>query len=108
LPPALLTTPALQAALVSPVPGSPALGSPALGSPAPGSPALGSPALEVQVIPRRSFREGRGPRQGTKRRQAHVNAEDLVQAQILGEIEAIQLVEPVLGRGKRVRISRKQ
>ena len=98
LPPALLTTPALQAALVSPVPGSPALG----------SPAPGSLALEVQVILRRSFREGRGARQGTKRRQTHVNAEDLVQAQILGEIEAIQLVEPVLGRGKRVRISRKQ
>jgi len=47
-------------------------------------------------------------RQGTKRRQAQVDAEDLVQAQILGEIAAIQLVEPVLGRGKRVRISRKQ
>jgi hypothetical protein len=37
-----------------------------------------------------------------------VDAEDLVQAEILGEIAAIQLVEPALGRGKGVRISRKQ
>jgi hypothetical protein len=36
-----------------------------------------------------------------------VDAEDIMQAQILGEIAAIQLVEPVLGRGKRVRISKK-
>jgi hypothetical protein len=93
LPPAPLATPTLQAAP---------------GSPAPGSPASGSPAPEVQVIPRRGFREGRGPKQGTKRRQVQVNAEDLVQAQIQGEIAAIQLVEPVLGHGKRVRISRKQ
>jgi hypothetical protein len=98
LPLAPLATPALQAAP----------GSLAPGSPAPGSPASGSPAPEVQVIPRRGFREGRGPKQGTKRRQAQVNAEDLVQAQIQGEIAAIQLVELVLGRGKRVRISRKQ
>jgi hypothetical protein len=85
LPPAPLATPALQAALALPVPGlraRPAPGSPAPGSPALGSLALGSPAPEVQVIPRRGFREGRGPRQGTKRRQAQVNAEDLVQAQI--------------------------
>jgi hypothetical protein len=80
LPPAPLATPALQAALALPVPGLRAR--PAPGSPALGSLALGSPAPEVQVIPRRGFREGRGPRQGTKRRQAQVNAEDLVQAQI--------------------------
>jgi hypothetical protein len=106
LSPALLATPALQAALASPV--SSLRARPVPGSPVLGSPALGSPAPEVQVIPRRGFREGRSPRQGTKRRQAQVDAEDLVQAQILGEIAAIQLVEPVLGRGKRVRISRKQ
>jgi hypothetical protein len=33
--------------------------------------------------------------------------EDLVQAQILGEIEAIQAIEPVMGRGKRVKVSKK-
>jgi len=53
LPPAPLATPALQAAP---------------GSLAPGSLASGSLAPEVQVIPRRGFREGRGPKQGTKRR----------------------------------------
>jgi hypothetical protein len=89
----------MQAAPASPVP-----------EPAPASlvpePAPASPTPEVQVIPRQSFRQGRGPKQGTKRRRTQM--ENQVQAQILGEIEAIQLVEPVLGRGKRVRISRKQ
>jgi hypothetical protein len=40
--------------------------------------------LEVEVLPRQRL-----ARQSTKRRQAQVNAEDLVQAKILGEIEAI-------------------
>jgi hypothetical protein len=96
LPPVLLATPALQAALALPVPSLRA------------RPAPGSPAPKVQIIPRQGFKEGRGLRQGTKQCQAQVDVEDLVQAQILGEIAAIQLVEPVLGRGKRVRISKKQ
>jgi hypothetical protein len=33
--------------------------------------------------------------------------EDLVQDQILGEIEAIQAIEPVMGRGKRIKVSKK-
>jgi hypothetical protein len=37
-----------------------------------------------------------------------VDAEDLAEAQILSEMEAIQAIEPVMGRGKRVKISRKQ
>jgi hypothetical protein len=85
LPP--LAIPAPRAASISPVPG----------------PVLASPTPEVEVIPRR-----RGPKQGTKRGRRQMEVEDQVQAQILGEIEAIQLVEPVLGRGKRVRISKKQ
>jgi hypothetical protein len=36
-----------------------------------------------------------------------VASDDAVEAQILGEIEAIQTVEPVLGRGKRAKTSRK-
>jgi hypothetical protein len=59
-------------------------------------------APELEVLHRQ-----RGPRQGTKRRQAQVDAEDLLQAQILGENVAIRLVEPVLGRGKRVKITKK-
>ena len=73
-------------------------------SPTPG-PAPASPTPEVEVLPRR-----RPARQGTKRRQAQVDAEDLVQAQILGEIEATQSqaieLEPVLRRGKRVKTIR--
>ena len=53
-------------------------------------------------IPRR-----RGIRQGTKHRQTQVDAEDLLQAQIIGETAAIKTVEPALGRGKRVKISKK-
>jgi hypothetical protein len=34
------------------------------------------------------------------------DAEDAVDAQIMGEIEAIQASKPVLGRGKRVKISK--
>jgi hypothetical protein len=39
-----------------------------------------------------------------------VDAEDLVQAQIMGEIEATQsqTAEPAMGRGKRVKTSRKK
>jgi hypothetical protein len=37
-----------------------------------------------------------------------MEVEDQVQAQILGEIDAIQPVELVLGRGKRAKISKKQ
>jgi hypothetical protein len=33
--------------------------------------------------------------------------EDLVQDQILGEIEAIQAIEPVMGCGKRIKVSKK-
>ena len=87
LPLAPLETPALRAAPASPVP--------ELGP--------ASPTPEVEALPPR-----RGPRQGTKRRQAQVVAsDDAVEAQILGEIEAIQTVEPVLGRGKRAKTSRK-
>jgi hypothetical protein len=53
-------------------------------------------------IPRR-----RGIRQGTKRWHTQVDAEDLLQAQILGDTAAIETVEPALGRGKRVNISKK-
>jgi hypothetical protein len=35
------------------------------------------------------------------------DAVDAVEAQILGEIEAIQTIEPVLGCGKRTKISMK-
>ena len=93
-----------------PAPG-PALGpvprpasEPAL-EPVPGpasEPASVSLAPELEVLHRR-----RGPKQGTKRRQAQVDAEDLLQAQILGENVAIRPVEPVLGRGKRVKITKK-
>ena len=71
-------------------------------SPVPG-PVPASPTPEVEVMPRR-----RGPKQGTKRGRRQIEVEDQVQAQIIGKVEAIQLVEPVLGRGKRVRISKKQ
>jgi hypothetical protein len=84
----------LPPAALEPVPAS---------SPTP-RPALASPTPEVEVLPRR-----RPARQGTKRRQAQVDAEDLLQAQILGEIEATQSEtiepEPVLRRGKRVKTS---
>jgi hypothetical protein len=56
-----------------------------------------SPSPEVEVLP-----AWRPTKQGTKRSQAQVNTEDLLQAQILGEIAA---VVPTLGRGKRVRIN---
>ena len=45
--------------------------------------------------------------QDTKRRQTQVDAGDLLQAQILGETAAIKTVEPALGRGKGVKISKK-
>jgi hypothetical protein len=61
-----------------------------------------SPTPEVEAITRHQ-----GPKQGIKRWQTQVDAEDLLQAQILGEIAAIETVELALGRGKRVRISRK-
>ena len=74
---------------------------PAAPEPVPAS----SPTPEVKVLPRRQ-----PARQGTKQRQAQVDAEDLVQAQILGEIEATQSqaieLEPVLRRGKRVKTIR--
>jgi hypothetical protein len=74
---------------------------------APASPvpklALASPTPEAEALPPR-----RGPRQGTKRRQAQVvKSESGVEGQILGEIEAIQTVKPVLGRGKRAKRSTK-
>jgi hypothetical protein len=61
-----------------------------------------SPTPEVEVI-----RQRQGPKQGIKHRRTQVDAEDLLQVQILGEIAAIETVELALGRGKRVRISRK-
>jgi len=54
----------------------------ALASPTPGL-ALASPTPEFEALPRQ-----RGPRQGTKRQRRQVDAEDLLQAQILGEIDA--------------------
>jgi hypothetical protein len=87
LPPVPPATPAPRAAPVSPVPEL----------------APASPTPEAEALPPR-----RGPRQGTKRRQAQVVESDSgVEAQILCEIEAIQTVEPVLGRGKRVKRSTK-
>jgi hypothetical protein len=64
--------------------------------------ALASPSLEGEQFPRRL-----PARQGTKRQHMQVDADAVdsaVDAQILGEIAA---VTPALGRGKRVRISRK-
>jgi hypothetical protein len=62
-----------------------------------------SPTPEVEALSPQ-----RGPRQGAKRRQAQVLASDnAVEAQILGEIEAIQTVEPVLGRRESVKRSKK-
>ena len=94
---AKLPPPAAPAASASPTP-----------SPAPAlAPALGSQPPEVEALPAR-----RPARQSTKRR-AQVDAEDLLQAQILGEIEATRSqsqtteLEPAMGRGKRVKISRK-
>jgi hypothetical protein len=55
-----------------------------------------SPTPEVEVLP------ARRPTQGNKRRRVQVDSEDLLQAQILGEMAA---TEPTLGQGKRVRIS---
>jgi hypothetical protein len=82
-----LATPAPRAAPASPVPEL----------------ALASPTPDAEALPPR-----RGPRQGTKRRQAQVvDSESGVQAQILSEIEAIQTVEPVLGRDKRAKRSTK-
>ena len=77
---------------------------PALG-PVPGpalEPASVSLALELEVL-----HYQRGPKQGTKRRQAQVDAKDLLQAQILSENVAIRPVEPVLGHRKRVKITKK-
>jgi hypothetical protein len=67
-------------------------------------PALASPTLEAEVLPTRQ-----SARQGTKRRRVQVDADavEAVNAQILGEIEAIQTIKPMLGRGKRTKISRK-
>jgi hypothetical protein len=65
-------------------------------------PAPPSPTPEVEALPAR-----RPARDSTKRRQAQVDVDDLVQAQILGEIDTIQSIEPALGRGKRVKISKK-
>jgi hypothetical protein len=66
-----------------------------------------SPTPKVEVLPTRQ-----SARQGTKRRWVQVDADavdavDAVEAQILGEIEAIQTIEPMLGRRKRTKISRK-
>jgi hypothetical protein len=74
---------------------------------APASPApelaLVSPTPEAEALAPR-----RGPRQGTKQRQAQVVESDSgVEAQILGKIEAIQTVESVLGCRKRVKRSTK-
>jgi hypothetical protein len=80
-------TPALRAALASPVPKL----------------ALALPTPEAEALPLQ-----RGPRQGTKRQQTQVVESDgAVEAQILGEIKAIQTTEPALGRGKRAKRSRK-
>ena len=74
---------------------------PALPTP---EPAPATPSPEVEVLPTR-----RSVRQGTKRQQVQADTDtvDTVEAQILGEIEAIQTIEPMLGRGKRTKISRK-
>jgi hypothetical protein len=68
------------------------------------SSALGSPIPEVEALLARQ-----PTRQGTRRQRALVDVEDQdqVQAQILGEVEAIHPIEPAMGRGKRVKISRK-
>jgi hypothetical protein len=60
----------------------PASASPTL-KPALASPTPASPTPEIQALPAR-----RPTWQGTKRQRAQVEAEDLLQAQILGEIEA--------------------
>jgi hypothetical protein len=72
-------------------------------SPTPG-PAPATPTPEAEVLPTRQ-----SVRQGTKRRRVQVDADavEAVEAQILGEIEAIQTIEPMLGRGKRTKISKK-
>jgi len=94
---AKLPLPAAPAASASPTPG-----------PALASPTSASPTAEVQALPAR-----RPARHGTKRQRAQVEAEDLLQAQILGEIEATrpqsQAIEPepVMGRRKRDKVSRK-
>ena len=67
------------------------------------NPAPASPSPKVEPFP-----VWQPAKRGTKRRRAEVDAEDAVGAQIMGEIEAIQASEPVLGRGKRVKISRKK
>jgi hypothetical protein len=56
-----------------------------------------SPSSEVEVLP-----AWRLTKQRTKQSQVQVNTEDLLQAQILGEIAAVR---PTLGWGKRVRIN---
>jgi hypothetical protein len=71
---------------------------PPLASPTPG-PALATPTPEVEVLPTQQL-----VRQGTKQRRVQVDA---VEAQIMGEIKAIQTIEPMLGRGKRTKISKK-
>ena len=61
-----------------------------------------SPSPEVEQFPQRL-----PARRGTKRQHMQVDADAIdsaVDAQIIGEIAA---VTPALGRGKRVRISRK-
>jgi hypothetical protein len=63
-------------------------------------PALVLPVLEVEALPAQQT-----ARRGTKRRITQVHTEDLLQAQIIGETAP---VAPELGRGKRVRISRRE
>jgi hypothetical protein len=66
----------------------------------PPRPASVSPVLEVEALPAQQT-----VRRGTKQRIAQVHTEDLLQAQILGEMAP---VAPALGRGKWVRISRRK
>jgi hypothetical protein len=74
--------------------------------PAPG-PAPASPTLEFEALPWQ-----RGPKQGTKQQRRQVDAEELLQVQILGEIDATYSqtidLEQGLRRGKRVKKSTKQ
>jgi hypothetical protein len=66
----------------------------------PPRPASVSPVLAVEALPAQQT-----VRRGTKRRITQVHAEDILQAQILGETAP---VVAALGRGKRVRISRRK
>jgi hypothetical protein len=64
------------------------------------------PALPIPEV--EPFPIQQPAKRGAKQRQAEVDAEDAVDARIIGEIETIRASEPVLGRGKRVKISRKK